>query len=256
MCQQTIVFLAFCCGAGPLIAQAPEHGGWQVPRLVPQLGGLGIGITIGSGEVLSVSSDGRIVAAVSDEDGITLWDTASGMMFRRIADGDGEAVALSNDGSRVVSRLRSLSGSRAFGVWDVVSGELLPRVLSESDVGWRKLRPDTLQRTMSGAEAASNGVALDDSRVAVGLDDGVVGLIETRRGAILNTQSIGTRVISDMARLDGERIAVAYPGNCYVGGSSGGIVIVSATDLSILEHLSLEHEEYQLRRQSRSIWHA
>ena len=69
------------------------------------------------------SSDGRVIASRSFEDGVLVWQPASGQVDV-LADGDAVAVAVAPDGARVAMAM----GDRTVQVWEAASGHT--RVLS------------------------------------------------------------------------------------------------------------------------------
>ena len=280
-----------------------------LPRLVQQLSLNPHFGTSNSG--LAVSQEGRILA-VSGVGGLTLWERTSGVMFRHIANSEGTAVALSKDGSLVVSDMPD-----GIGVWDVASGKLLAKtsrshfgttffaflddgrileckfkscvlqdesldyslavrveldglqsdatILSVSlapdeasvalelgegygdnfSVGWMELRTDGRQRIIPVSQLGGVRInalaALGGTTVAVGLSDGKVSLIDALTGNVLKTRHIqGMSRITNIIRLDDERLAVVSGQSCTAGDGSPGaaIFIVSIHNLSVLHYLN------------------
>lgn len=91
---------------GSIIRWNPEFGNWP---LLP-----------GYAEGLAVSSDGKYIAAGGYDGVVTVWDTASRQILRRVPTEVGEVVALafSSDGSRIAVAGRQSSVE----LWEIATG--------------------------------------------------------------------------------------------------------------------------------------
>ena len=103
--------------------EAAERRGASLPRLVPQVR---VNERV---DGLAVSRDGRIVATAG-RNGVSMWSTASGKMFRRLAHSRTIAVALTADGGEVLT-----VGLGDGAVWDVTSGEVNSRFGGAGEIG-------------------------------------------------------------------------------------------------------------------------
>ena len=283
-------------------ARTPTDAERLPPRLVPQLSH-GMGSVTG----LAVSGDSNIVAVAGSDGGLKLWNGASGLMFRKIENAKGDAVALSKDGARVLANL----GGGSFGVWDVASGDLqqtgavafarsfsflafldddvrvlacgsilcavngsasysiyslerpdshslygfslapnkssVAMIVSDSTtdgddyVGWMELSTNGHQRIIPipGDNEVDAVVALDGARVVASLSNGNLMLIDAARGKVLNVRHVRGPWISEIVRLDDERLAVVSGSTCLSGDGSApsAILIVSVSNFSVLQHL-------------------
>jgi hypothetical protein len=77
----------------------------------------------------AISPDGRILATISDDNVVRLWDTSSQELVRSIAHADGvTSIAFDSDGTRLVTA----SYDRTIRIWDVLTGRQVT-VLNEND---------------------------------------------------------------------------------------------------------------------------
>ena len=95
------------------------------PRLVPQIQHNGFL------EGLAISGDGRVVSMAGSDGWVSLWDRASGRVFRRLDfELPTQSLALSQDGLQLL-----VANSMGHGeIWDVTNGELQGRAESVVDV--------------------------------------------------------------------------------------------------------------------------
>ncbi|MDP6629443.1 MAG: PA14 domain-containing protein [Kiritimatiellia bacterium] len=154
-------------------------------------------ISIGTASIVSVafSSDGKRLAAGSEDYRVTLLDPSNGKVLRRFVGHAADVVALafSPDGTR----LASASHDRTVKIWDVASGkELL---------------------TLAGHAGPVNAVAYspDGKSIATAIDDAHIRLWDASTGKTLRTlEGQQGQVLSLAFSPDGKRLAAGSRAGC------------------------------------------